>query len=137
MKPHTLKKAIKYFEECAPNEGCAFILKTGVAGHGEKFISIENKIASEAGEQLVNHKDGPNLSFLIEPQVYIKHSRNIKYIVHSHVYDGELGEDEPSIADIMHQKATAVPWIIFVIHNGKYTKHYYFGARGLYYAQDT
>jgi proteasome lid subunit RPN8/RPN11 len=122
-----IERIAKHMESVAPQEGCGFVIRTGKTGRGEKFIPLTNELDSDIGRELVDGEHNPNAAFLIDPKTYIKYSRMIKYIVHSHVHTAPVEKDEPSAADLTHQKITDVPWMIFVIENGHYTGHYVFG----------
>lgn len=99
---------IEYLEGCAPSEGCGFLLKSG------DFVPCEN--TSYEGDK-----------FLISAADYLKYSREIEKIVHSHV--SEAPEEEgPSDMDKVHQQATGVSWLIVVLdENGKFSKTIEFG----------
>lgn len=130
MTKTTLRMATKHLKACAAkgHEGCGMIVRTGKLGKGQKYIPADNLIESEKGHELIAGTHLPSQGFLIDPKLYLKHSRQIIAFVHSHLYTGdEPGEDNPSPTDIQRQKATAVPWVIFVMHDGKYFSHYEFG----------
>jgi proteasome lid subunit RPN8/RPN11 len=114
------KNVISSMEKAAPNEGCGFILKTG------KWVECDN-VAGSDDAYPTEHAIAPESAFMISATDYLKYSRDIRYIVHSHISD-DPENDEPSIADIMHQKATGVVWIVVVLDvDGKYYDHYKFG----------
>jgi len=100
IEPNT--NAMKYLSKNLPDESCGFILRDG------SFVASGN-IVDESPD--TPHHLTREMSFLIDHKDYIEYYDAIEYIVHSHYTDGD---GLPSYADVMHQEATGMPWLIYV-----------------------
>ena len=81
-----------------PNEMCGFLLKDG------RFIHCLNKA------------DDPAKAFKIDAVDYARHIGNIEFVIHTHI-PGKMAmvfdPRTPSYQDMVGQKATGLPWLIF------------------------
>ena len=108
---------IRHMQSCLPGEGCGFILNNG------KFVPCENKINDMPQ---IDQRIRDSLAFAIDPLVYKKHAKDLKYIVHSHI-SADPENDSPSNADKIARQTTAVPWVIYVFdQQGNYVRNYEF-----------
>lgn len=123
MTLHMTKEIASYMEAVFPEEGCGFLLKDGT------WVPVENQPARRgfSKDQIQQHHLA-EMSFLIPATEYLKHSRDIEGIVHSHTLaESELWTNNgPSVADQKHQRATGVPWLVCVLSEGSMKDHYVF-----------
>ena len=102
------RAGIKHLRDCLPHEGCGLILTSG------RFVPCENMAAEHPSAQVQTPagQTARQVSFVIDHKIYLKHSREIAAIVHSHVSDDD--DAPPSASDHLYRRATGVPWIIHV-----------------------
>lgn len=121
IKGTLLRKISSHMRKQNGREGCGFVLKD------DSWVPCENTAGGGDQSYPTDMDIVPESSFMIDSGVYLEHSGNIKYIVHSHI-SNDPKNDEPSITDIMHQKATGVKWLVVVLDsNNKYHHNYLFG----------
>lgn len=131
MYKKTIKKCDSYLKKCAERgqEGCALVIKDGP--RKEVLVETENVISDhDVSDKVLKEHHLPSDGFMIHPKTYLKYSRQIKYIVHNHIRNTleEAENDQPSQTDVIRQRATDVPWTIFVyLKDGTLVKHYTFG----------
>lgn len=121
MKKPVLKNRTKIHEHLlsrAPNESGGFILKDGT------WVPLEN-VYEESSKPAETAHHAPDTAFLLPFKEYKKYSRDIAYIVHSHITD-DWDNNGPSLGDQSAQAATAVPWWVFVICGDKVKDDYLF-----------
>lgn len=99
-----IKTGLKHMRACLPEEGCGLILKSG------RFIPSENFAGRHPS---VQGMPSPENTFLLDHRLYIRHSRELSAVVHSHVTDGE--DAPPSPGDYLCQRALGVPLYTHVL----------------------
>lgn len=107
IEEYEKKTFIDYLKSKLPEEGCGLLLLDGA------FVECDN-VVEESG--IKGNGITKETSFFVDMQAYLRYSRQLKAIVHSHMTDDDKG---PSEVDIKHQRATGVPWIVVVFDSKK------------------
>jgi|TARA_Y100000310_G_scaffold160698_2_gene160520 proteasome lid subunit RPN8/RPN11 len=98
----------------------------------ETYVPLENKVADMASGfegQLPEGVEVDEVSFAVSVTDYLRYSRELAGIVHSHRPIGGWENNAPSVADLRHQMATAVPWYIFVFDGEEWLDSYSFTSK--------
>lgn len=109
----------KHFTDNYPEEACALILNDGT------WIATQNAIKTSPLGQDQDEKH----AFAISYEDYTKYGRDIACIAHSHIAQGAWENNAPSVQDKRAQEATAVPWMIYVLKDGKIKDTYIFDEK--------
>lgn len=105
-----LTQAQEHARASFPEESCGFIV-------GEKYLPMKNTAKDPSEHTSDATSCGCRLcAFSISDADYLKYSRGLQAVVHSH----PNGPAYPSSSDMIHQESSGVAWIILTLDDARF-----------------